>query len=186
MAARWFLPSCPLARILRRRCATKICDGGKVRRKEARRFPGRAGHRASRWKGQVWQICGSKSAWKLFLRWLVVTTTVCPCGQVIFSGRPLAADSSSKSARLNLPGPGSRPRMPLGICSTWHCSSTGSTVGPAKPPSVWSTSTRMRSFSPGMPSAKRRVSSTLLGATCTWVINCSSFSGSQVSLRLAT
>jgi hypothetical protein len=60
---------------------------------------------------------------KPFLWLLVVTDTVCPWGQVIFSGRPLSAGLSSKSAKLNLPVLGSRPRMPLGICSTWHCSS---------------------------------------------------------------
>ena len=31
--------------------------------------------------------------------------------------------------QVQLARPGSRPRMPLGICSTWRCSRTGSTVG---------------------------------------------------------
>jgi len=185
MAARGFLPCSPLAFILRRRWAAKNWEGEKARRKVVRLLPGRAGQRPSRWAGQVWQISWSKSAWKLFLRWLGCTATVCPWGQAIFSGgRSLPirvrnqlsstcpAQALDRECRWELAPLGTAPKQdrPLARQSHRRC-------GVPPPPCVLQT--RQAFY-------QRPVSSRLLGATCTWVINCSSFCGSHVSLRLTT
>lgn len=85
----------------------------------------------------------------------------------------------AKSDRLSFLWFGLPPRMVVWICCS---SNTASDPGPPWPLSVYNVSKLVRCFKLGRASTSKRPSSVLLEATCTLVISCNAFFGSQ-SLR---